>query len=524
MWKKFLKIIAIICASIGVLFMGLVIFIMIMDSRPSSSDNQTDNQTKVSYIDCDMYKELRTYTNEQTTTPIALGYSIDISDEQIFTYQDYYQLDEALNLYHRNQISKENGDAILSNGMIDSEKLIKQVLDNNEQYMNQGSNAINVFYTEMDSTDLRMICEKITKVINDLGKAEVVGDCLKTLTMFEKSGSASNAYVTHDLTFVYNPTMTGLYADMQEIQGRDENTTDAVIVHEIMHLLQYGMGDTKLDNGVEAGMCRMYNVPNLDKQLVVDSLWYPWVLEASAELGMADYLDVEPGTYTKKISYLTSYNLSRFNDLEKGLEKIAYLDSLEDVFLELHLTTKQEQLDFLTFLYSVEITQSDPEDFWNSYPHELSEDERLKIRKEIRTQAVEYLTCQFFSQLQDAIQQGNITDLETVFYLLLNWELDVYHHLEYTQSDSYEVALPALNKQSQLQQRLFNSIASGSSLTYDQIVQRYEHYHLQAQIGEEIKNNCNLSNYSDEIESYILNTKNKYTSSSFSRVQDVVGK
>jgi hypothetical protein len=103
--------------------------------------------------------------------------------------------------------------------------------------------------------------------------------------------------------------MSGLYADMQEIQGTSnskEETLKQVITHEVMHLLQYSASDTNDKNGLESGICRMYNLPNSESKVPVDSLWNSWLLEAAAELGMADYLNIQPGTYAKKISYARS--------------------------------------------------------------------------------------------------------------------------------------------------------------------------------------------------------------------------
>lgn len=137
-----------------------------------------------------------------------------------------------------------------------------------------------------------------------------------------------------------------------------------------MHLIQYGASDHIYENGIETGFCRMYNTPDSEKKIPVDSLYFSWLLEAGAELGMADYLEVEPYTYQKKRSYATSYNLSRFYEKgmeENALENVVFKYTLEEGFADLGLESEEEKKAFLDFVYSIEITQTDEDDFWEYY-------------------------------------------------------------------------------------------------------------------------------------------------------------
>lgn len=489
------------------------------------------------YINTLKTNEFRVYDEDRNTITINLSNVnymkfLDILNGQNyeFSYDDYYGLDEALQLYNSSKTTKETTSTLLTDGKLDASKLMKKVQENNTAYMSQGKTSINSFYSDMGASDMTMICNTIAEVVNnECSPTQItqVANTLMKLTMFVRTGSASNAYVTNNLTFVYNPNMSSLYADMQELQGKNTNeaeTLKQVIIHEIMHLIQYSASDSKDANGLEAGICRMYNPPNSEKKLTVDSLWNSWLLEAAAELKMADYLNIEPGTYAKKISYARSYNLSRFNELDletQKIEDVVFDHSLEEAYQNLKLNTPEEQREFLNFLYSIELIQMDPEDFWEHYTAKTGtnpdENEKISIRMDIRTEAVKYMTRNFYNNLADSIKDGKVTDLDTVFYLIRNWELDVYGHLEYTKTSALEHAKEFIAWHDQIQTGLFSAIAESNGLTTENIIEQYDEYNLQANVENQIYDNCNLGNYPASTSEYITSAKNNYTTSNFSK-------
>lgn len=503
-------------------------------SKPSTSTTITINND---YINTLKTNEFRVYDEDRNTTNITLSNVnymkfLDLLNGQNyeFRYDDYYGLDEALQLYNENKTTKETTSTLLTDGKLDAAKLMKKVQENNTEYMSQGKTSINSFYSDMGASDMTMICNTIAEVINkECSPTQIsqVANTLMKLTMFIRTGSASNAYITNNLTFVYNPNMSSLYADMQELQGKNTNETETlkqVIIHEVMHLIQYSASDSKDANGLEAGICRMYNLPNSEKRLGVDSLWNSWLLEAAAELKMADYMNIEPGTYAKRISYARSYNLSRFNELDLGTQKIedvVFDHSLEEAYQNLELKTPEEQREFLNFLYSIELIQMDPEDFWEHYTEKTgitpTDSEKLAIRMDIRTDAVKYMTRSFYNNLADAIKEGKVADLDTAFYLIRNWELDVYGHLEYTKTSSLEHAKDFIIWHDQIQNGLFSALAESNGLTTENIITQYDEYNLQANVNNQIYDNCNLGNYPTVTSEYITTTKNNYTTSNFSK-------
>lgn len=510
-----------------------VLFIFILDpfSKPSTNNNDSDQQTVSEYINIPANNILKTY-NKIETKNIKLTkkqyqslYKTITSNHYDFEYDDYYELNEVLSLYNQISVNKKASSDLLDDaGLLDVDKLVKKIQDNNKEYMSQRKDSINAFYKEMNSSNIYKICNIICDVINDKYiniDINKTANTLMNLKMFEKTGSASNAYVTNDLTFVYNPTMTSMYSSMQSITGTAQNKDDtfkAVITHEVMHLIQYASSDNNSDNGLEAGFTRMYNVPNYDKKVSVDSLWYSWLLEASAEMNMAEYLKVKTGTYAKKISYVNSYNLSHFHNLDlenKNLEDIVFYSKIEDVYKSLNLKTDKEKQDFLKFMYSIEITQSDPDEFWDNYNKITqtlpSDKEKLNIRMKIREDAIQYLTYHFYLNLIDSIYEGKINDLNTLFYMMKLWEIDAYSHLEYTKISSSEYAKDFITYQHTLQNHIFDVFIK----TIPDIKDLYETYTLQYKEDNVNFDNCHLDKYSSYKQKYIIDLKNNYNTSRF---------
>lgn len=507
------------------------------DSTEVNNTETSFDETESGYIDVPTYNEFQLYAANSAELPIALSNNAYASlleslsgQGSEFRMSEYFALDQTLNMYHNTAVDKSTETTLLTNGLLDADKLIQTVNRNNNEVMPNNKNTLNAFYTKLDDSDIALICEEICKVVNatsDEFDINQIANTLENLTIFQKTGMMSNAAITTELAFVYNPIMTENYGTMLRIKGHSEEYAwERVIDHEIMHLIQYSASDNNKNNGIEIGISRMYNIPYAEKGIPVDSLYCPWLQEAAAELGMANYLDIEPGTYEKKISYVTSYNLSRFyenSSAENALEKVGFKHTLEEAFAALGLETESKQLEFLNFMYSIEITQSDPEDFWEYYESQtgkaLTDDAKFGIRMDIRTDAVKYMTENFFANLITAIHEGAIADLDTAFYLMRLWELDTFNHLNYTEESSVEHATDFIIWYNQTQTAILSAIAESSNLDSEQVQTMYSEYRLQ--LDSDKKDNCDLRGLNAYMQDYILDTKNSYRSSNYSRIYDV---
>lgn len=516
MMRKFIRFIFIVAAVLFAAFAGLVIFLMIDTDGPKEAVQEVTSETVMGEEASDKFVEEITLIREADfpntvymDTPLILEKSqceqllSDVQEKQdFFSYAEYYHLNDAWTLYDNRIVGQKKASVILDEqGKLDAKLLMEQVTKNNEAYMSDGANTINIFYSEIETEDMMCICQTIADVVNAECyqiPIENAAAKLMEMTMFQRTGSASNAYVTNDMTFVYNPTMTANYCDMQQIRGSEESWEQiwqSVIVHECMHLLQHSLGDNDSSNGLEAGFCRMYNDPNEEKTLIVDALWYSWLLEASAELGMTEFMDVAPGTYQKKISYVNSYNFSRFYGLSHGIEELGFVGTLEDAFEKMSLESEEERRHFLEMLYSIEIIQMDPEEFWQSYNTDLSDEDMLEIRMNIRTEVINYLTQNYYRDLIQAIQAKKINDYATLFYMIRLWEFDVFSHLQYDVVDNRASAKDAVDYQHTLQMQIFDAIGDGES-----IMKAYQEYSIYLKDGENRIVHSNLSAFDESIQ------------------------
>jgi len=525
------------------LTLTLVLLLSGCGSSSPNPSNSSNTETEVpQYIEWTKTDELKRFASEKTVTPLQLSDAQCQAFINLLNAEDYsfhasssYGLNEALQLYRSSNVQKSTDSNLLdSKGYIDASKLLASVRKNNKNEFKDGKNAVNTFYSETSNEDQTKICNLIAEVINKTcneTERRQMGNTLTKMAIFNHKGSPSNAYVTNHLTFVYNPTMSEMYADSQNLVSGEskENMLQSVLVHEIMHLIQHRTDDLADENGIEVGFCRTFNPDNSNKIVPVDSLWFAWLLEASAEMRMANYLNIDTHTYAKKISYVDSYNLSRFRSLKTEddmIEQIVFKDNLEDVYKVLGLSSVEEQQRFLEFMYSVEIIQSDPEDFWENYQTVTqtspTDEEKLNIRLTIRSEVIKYLTKNFYTNLVTAIREKEITDYETLFYLMRIWEIDVYGHLEYTKIASLDAAKSFIGWHDKVQTALFSELSTSSGSTGKQLQALYESYCLQVNMNETISDNCSLDAFLPLVQNYLSKIKTNYYTNGFIRNKDMV--
>lgn len=258
------------------LLIPIIVIILLIRScfaSPDSSNTSESEPVATEYIDVVKTNEQKNVTASSENVPVTFNNSsykefVEAlhNEDYSFQYSDYYGLEEALQLYETNGLHKSTSSDLLdSNGYIDSDKLLTSVNRNNATEMEGETNAVNAFYTETSESDKAMICDLIAEAINSTcneTERKYMANTLSALKIFNRTGSASNAYVTHHLTFVYNPSMSEMYAEVQQMQGDDdkEAVTKSVLVHEIMHLLRHQMDALDDTNGIKVAMCRTYNL------------------------------------------------------------------------------------------------------------------------------------------------------------------------------------------------------------------------------------------------------------------------
>lgn len=505
-------------------------------SEPSINQTYVDSDDK--YLDIEHSNEKRAVVADKISTSIGIDnkeYKEIINVLESYNYEfsmsEYYDLENTLEIYNNTLYQKKKDTSIISNGQLDLYKLYNTVISNNNAYMNQDVNAINSFLSQASKTEILNICNLIIETYNKnpeiYGDIEYISDTLSHLKIFKFPTSPESAAVSDkDFILTFNPEMIKKFTNMQVFRNNTDDDVDVsktIFVHEAEHLLQKASNDFNYENGIETGFCRIYDKTNVNS-LNVNSLWYSWLLEGSAELKMTETLSATPKLYDIKISYIRSYNLSRiFEDSYdvNDLINSAFVNDLDSMFKKLNINDKDSRMEFLKLMYSIQITQYDVDDFWEFYEKQegitLTKEEKESIRMDIRTEAVKNLSSKYYKGLAKALKEGKIKDLETLFYLMRIWELDCCGHLNFANEAEYEHAKDFIIWQDNVEKSFISAISNSNNMSYDELISKYDNYHMLLDVDGNIINNADFSNLSKEKQEYISNLYEKYSVTYFTR-------
>lgn len=541
------KIVIVIACSTLIGFTGFVGKLAYDAKKASNSTSYSDsdamnNSTYVDsnkgYLNVQFSKEKDTFKEDKKSTTIKMNKSdyndfINLLDSYNyeFSMEQYYDLNSNINLYNNLKNKKSENFDIITNGKLDSDKLYNIVLKNNNWYMSQDSTHINFAFSETSNSDIKKICNLIVDTYNDnsehYGDIRKISDTLRHLKIFENKTSTANAYVTDkDLILCFNPEMISTFSEMQSMI---ENANDGVAIdetvygHEIQHIFQKISNDFDDENGIETGFCRKYD------EAKVNSLWYSWLLDGCAEVRMTEILNTTPKIYQKKISYMQTYNLSRiFEDNYKATDLVdsSFCEDLDSVFNLLNIRDENSKLEFLSLMYSIEITQNNVEDFWEFYEAsenvKLTDTEKNSIRMNIRTEAIKKLSKDFYAGLVKGILENKVTDLETIFYFMRLWELDCCGHLDYASNLGYEHAKSFIIWMDDVEKSIIKAISESNNISYDVLLQQYNNYHMSVETNGTKIVNANLSKFSDEKKKYINSAYDTYSVTYFARINTMI--
>ena len=486
------------------------------------------------YLSVNFSNEKKAFVQEKKLTPISidnnLGQNFNIDLEKNlddFGKEKYYDLNNTLNYFNKMKQDKLTSYGIIKNNALDVDRLYNIIIKNNKNYMSQSSTKINYFYSEASESEIRNICILIKYVysksenLND----EKLDNILGHLKVFRNQTTSSNAYVTDLLELAFNPQMINLFSEMQGLKNNvkeNENIDDAVFCHEIEHIFQYASNDLNKDNGIEAGFCRKSDNVN------VNSLWYSWLLEGSAEYKMTEVLNTTPKTYDKKISYINSYELSRIFDdsyIMGTLVDCAFESDLNTVFDKLNIKDNEAKMEFLKLMYTIEITQSDTKDFWKFYEEseniKLTDEEHKFERIMMREDAIRYLTKKFYIGLSNAILNNKIQDAQTLFYFMRLWELDCYGHLCYNDAEQYKYSSNFVLWLDDIEKELIKYVSQGSNISYNKLLDEYENYHMKISDNTLEMPNADFSRINVQKQAFINKVFDKYSVTFFSKISDV---
>lgn len=348
-----------------------------------------------------------------------------------YEYEELYDININLDKYYSLMFTKNHNSKLKS---LDSSELLKLVVENNKLFKNDKKTSL---YKDITSDQLKKICDLIISTCKDfiidnenIEKNRVL--CvLSDLKIFNKT-STNNAAITDDNCLMISPNMLEL---ANKINGRGTDTD--VLIHEINHLLQKGCNcDVEKNN-----LIHNYGFSYSFKDSELNSLDFTWIYEASAEKNMCNYTNHEPLVYTNMIGYLESLslvNLVNNSFSVNDTEKLSFCRCLDDLYDFFNISNQKDTKEILNMMYSIEIMQTAPNDFYDKYEKIYGQDkgDELvdKVNYCVKSSVCETLSKKFYKNLANAIMNNDVT-LEDVFYLISIFECDLNNHLDYVNKD-----------------------------------------------------------------------------------------
>lgn len=428
--------------------------------------------------------------------------------DSTYSYENLYGIDEAISKYKKNSdIVVHSQDITNGSGILDVNVLYEQVLKNNEATLKDTSNLENNFYEKLPSSTIMKVCEYLVESINkelennpEIDAKEVYCN-LYDLKILGHIIITANAYYNESNVLVVSPENIEDY----KLQNTDVDAFRQVIHHEGNHVIQSGCKDNELKNEVELGICHKYN------DLKMNPFYWSWFLEASAEKQMAKTLGEDTNTYSAPIGYYDSIILCTIlnkNVSVSDVENISYEKKSESLFQAFNATTKEEKLEIVKMMYSTEIMQSAPSDFYDLYKEVYGIDlysdtnELENLRLNLRIDILKTLSKEFYKSLSSQLVNGNLS-LDTIYYLINVYEADVFIHLFYNEKARIASGVEFFDFYTELQNEFFKMLEPYVEYSFDELVGMFNNYSMNVKYNGTNYKNYSLDNLGSEDANFI---------------------
>lgn len=405
----------------------------------------------------------------------------------LYVHDDLMDVETAYQKYRSIPAYKGSEYPIIENGQVSEETLYRKVLENNAEFF-VSKDRYELVY-ELEDEYIRWACNIISRTVNEalknpeyeISRADL-STLLWNLCIVKDGMGTGNAHIDKAGKMVLMPT------NMETMKGiaMDENASNEIISHETFHLLQRLSCDKTetLDVGSVYGFS--YEFP--EGELKVDSLDNTWIVEATAELFAADFWEMEPTTYQSKISYLKTleyvHALGGYYKSDK-MKTLILQHSVEKVFQTFGCKTKEEQMELLKVLYTINVIQEEPEDFMKvfeeSLGHEYSEQELVELKLRLKNSVCQYFSKVFYQNLARQMAEKDVS-VEDVFELISTYESDMNVHLVYTDETRHDAFADFFDYYISLQNGLFEQMADKLGITAAEVIKAYNEFNGKMEI------------------------------------------
>ena len=330
-------------------------------------------------------------------------------------------------------VSDHRFSALDSSGNLTGEHLLETVNRNTRDYLKDSTSGI---VAEIDNQSfLLRICEIITDVTNDILKQYPDIDknrvyCnLGNLKIVEKKSALDYAAVEPGMILHINQA-TAQLADLL-----DGKSMYSVIIHETMHIIQYGCTcEPSQECTRRCGLAHAYDW----EQDYSDWLWF---VEGSAERMTCLYSDVEPMTYGNMVRYIVTMDLATM--LQKNVpvnyaETINFYCDPQMLFDLFVCETEQDKEEIYHLIYGLEMMHTQSEDvkkaYKENYGTELSGSVADEFNNTIKRPIIKTLTKSFYRTIAQTLADETLTKNDLLFLLNI-FDSTVNYHVCFDQQE-----------------------------------------------------------------------------------------
>ena len=417
-----------------------------------------------------------------------------------YKYEELYDINDAINRQSSNKNTNHSHDITNGTNVLTSELLYNRVKMNNEIFFDDQNKSTG--YKKIKNGYIKDICELLVNSINseldnnqNINKKDVY--CiLYDLKIVGKNVTFNNAsYDENDVLVVDKDNI-----ENYQFFNNDVDAFRQIIYHEAMHIIQSVCNDKEDIGKLELGICYKYD------DLKVNPLYWSWFLEAAAEKEMGKILGEDTHTYSAPIGYYDSLILCSIlneNVSVGDVESLSFEKKADSLFKAFNATTNEEKMEIIKMMYSIEIMQSKPEDFYKVYKEkygvDLSTDtnELENLRLSLRIDILKTLSKEFYKSLSSQVSKENVS-LDTVFYLINVYESDVFIHLFYNEKDRIASGVEFFDFYTELQNKFFEMLSISTDYNFDEIVDLFNNYSMNVSYEGKVIKNYNLDNLGDD--------------------------
>ena len=485
----------------------------ISEASESSSEAISSESAPESKPAAQLREEKATVTNINTDANALSAFSKELAETEF----PYETMDEIFDFAGSKQYFSENIKPVtahrysgfIKDGKVDEAALLSHVKENNaafDPHKHPGA----LFYKEIE--DSKMLSQVISYIAEGVEaelpykSAEEIAtlDCvLGDLCIFQDAGLSAAAVTEENILTINEPMV-----NMMAINSGTENGLRHTIVHESKHLLQTSCNDYKVSSAQPLGLGIRYEKGKKNPY------GWTWFLESGAERNTVLQLGDEAQTYKHMIGYLETLDfagiLSDYAEDGFDITKKSVTQDRAAAFRILGADLGVSEEEIVKLMLSMEIIQNRVEEYPDFYKEafgkELSEQEVKSFRVSLRPTFLLNASKIYYLNLAEALKKAENPILEDVFYLLSLWEADLNYHTDYIDGTPSGKTLEFMQAYDEIQQKLFEAVASSGDLTIEEINKRFCAYSpfVKDENNVEVPN-CQLSWLKQAKKDWLLN-------------------